>query len=181
MSNIVYRRDRQRGSDESTGHQPARADAGVEPAGDQRRHHHAERLRKRGQAAGQRRHAAQQLQVQRHHEGDSEEAADGEEADEVALPEHSVAEQPQVEHRDWDAQLDDRHGDCREHAQRPAGDHQWRRPAGTRALAERVNDQRQRRAGEHEAGDVESAAGRLPMLLKVTPAEPQRDDARSAR
>ena len=59
----------------------------------------------------------------------TEKARHGEQADEVALTEHSVVQQPEVEHRARDPQLDHGHGNRGDHADHPARDDERRRPA----------------------------------------------------
>ena len=78
-------------------------------------------------------------------------------AEHVALAEDAVVQEAEVEHRPLDAcssthTISDRADRRRRSRSRDDG---RRRPAAARAVAERVHDQRQRSAREHEAGEVE--------------------------
>ena len=138
--------DGQRRGEQPSGHQPPWADPRVQPPGD--RPTSIMMPNACGNVVSPLVSgvmAAQQLQVQRHHERQPEEAGHREQADEVALPEHPVAQQAQVQHRlglrSSTTTITIAHATPMHAAVR----HRVERPTRLRALAQRVDDQRQRR------------------------------------
>ena len=97
-ADLGERGDGQTGGEKATGHQSPRPDPPVDAPGDERRDHDPERLWEGRQAARQGILAAQQLEIQRHHERQPEKLADPDQPGKIAEAEHVVRQQPQIEH-----------------------------------------------------------------------------------
>ena len=147
--------------DQAAGHEPARADAVGQPAGEGPGKHHHDRSRQEAHAGLKRGEAQDVLHVQgqreevgEHHEGDDE-------SDDVGAEVRARAEEAEVDDRRATARLDHQERRQRREREREQADHARGAPAPRVALHERDHERGEAQRERRHARDVDLADGRL--------------------